>query len=53
MIQHDRAKGPSGSVSIVLTTHETIEASMSRALAKIAVLDTVTEPPMLISIQGG
>jgi len=53
MIQHDRANSPSASVSIVLTTHETVEASMSRALAKIAALETVTEPPMLIRIQGG
>ena len=52
MIQHDRADSPSGPVSIVLTTHETDEAAMSRALAKIAALDTVTEPPMLIRIQG-
>jgi homoserine dehydrogenase len=49
MIQHGRAPGEA--VPVVLTTHVTIEAAMRRALAKIATLDTVLEPPRMIRIE--
>jgi homoserine dehydrogenase len=38
-------------VPVVLTTHETEEASMRRALARIAALNTVVEPPHMIRIE--
>ncbi|MGE0119703.1 MAG: homoserine dehydrogenase [Dongiaceae bacterium] len=49
MLQRGRA--PDAAVPVVLTTHETEEASMRRALARIAALDTVREPPHLIRIE--
>jgi homoserine dehydrogenase len=49
MIQRGRAPGEA--VPVVLTTHVTVEAAMRRALAKIARLDTVLEPPRLIRIE--
>ena len=49
MIQRGRA--PHEAVPIVLTTHETEEASMKRALEQIAGLDTVREPPRMIRIE--
>jgi len=48
MIQRGRAPGEA--VPVVLTTHVTVEAAMRRALAKIAILDTVLEPPRMIRI---
>jgi homoserine dehydrogenase len=38
-------------VPVVLTTHETEESSMRRALARIAQLGTVAEPPRMIRIE--
>jgi len=35
----------------VLTTHETEEAAMRRALAHISALSTVLEPPRMIRIE--
>jgi homoserine dehydrogenase len=49
MIQHGRAPGEA--VPIVLTTHDTVEASMQKALAAIAQLPTVLEPPRMIRIE--
>ncbi|MFZ5789087.1 MAG: homoserine dehydrogenase [Pseudomonadota bacterium] len=49
MLQRGRA--PEEAVPVVLTTHETEEAAMRRALARIAALDTVTEPPRMIRIE--
>ena len=49
MIQRGRA--PDETVPVVLTTHETEEAAMTRALAAIARLDTVREPPRMIRIE--
>jgi homoserine dehydrogenase len=46
-----RARKPNEAVPIVLTTHETTEADMTRALAEIAELDTVLEPPRMIRIE--
>jgi homoserine dehydrogenase len=59
MLQRGRAPqttpdGAAGaSVPVVLVTHETNEAAMRAALAHIAALDTVTEPPALIRIEPG
>jgi homoserine dehydrogenase len=50
MLQRGRAPGES--VSMVITTHETEEARMVRALARIAKLDAVLEPPRMIRIEG-
>jgi homoserine dehydrogenase len=49
MIQRGRAPGEA--VPIVLTTHVTVEAAMQKALARIARLDTVLEPPRMIRIE--
>jgi homoserine dehydrogenase len=49
MIQRGRA--PAGAVPIVLTTHDTVEAAMQRALAAIGKLSTVLEPPRMIRIE--
>ena len=46
-----RARSPEEAVPVVLVTHETEEAAMTRALATIAKLDTVTEPPRMIRIE--
>jgi homoserine dehydrogenase len=46
-----RARKPNETVPIVLTTHETTEADMTRALAEIGELDTVLEPPRMIRIE--
>jgi homoserine dehydrogenase len=49
MIQRGRAPGEA--VPIVLTTHDTVEAAMQRALAAIGKLATVVEPPRMIRIE--
>jgi homoserine dehydrogenase len=46
-----RARNPLEPVPIVLTTHETREAQMIGALARIAALPTVLEPPRMIRIE--
>jgi len=46
-----RARAPGEAVPVVLTTHETEEAAMRRALDRIAGLDSVTEPPHMIRIE--
>jgi homoserine dehydrogenase len=46
-----RARNPGQAVPIVLTSHETTEAAMTAALARIARLDTVLEPPRMIRIE--
>ena len=49
MIQ--RGRDPGEVVPVVLTTHETEEARMRRALARINRLDAVLEPPHMIRIE--
>ena len=49
MIQ--RGRSPNEAVPVVLTTHHTVEAAMQRALAAIARLATVVEPPHMIRIE--
>jgi homoserine dehydrogenase len=49
MIQRGRAPGEA--VPVVLTTHETEEAAMRRALERIGRLETVLEPPRMIRIE--
>jgi len=49
MIQRGRAPGEA--VPVVLTTHDTVEASMQKALAAIGRLKTVHEPPRMIRIE--
>jgi homoserine dehydrogenase len=46
-----RGRSPHEAVPVVLTTHETDEASMRLALQRIEALDTVLEPPCLIRIE--
>jgi homoserine dehydrogenase len=46
-----RARNPLEPVPIVLTTHETTEAQMTGALARIGALPTVLEPPRMIRIE--
>lgn len=49
MLQHGRKPGEA--VPIVLVTHETRESAVSAALARIAALPAVLEPPALIRIE--
>ena len=49
MIQ--RGRSPTEAVPVVLTTHETEEAAMRRALGRIGSLSTVLEPPRMIRIE--
>ena len=49
MLQRGRAPGEP--VPVVLTTHETEEAAMGRALAHISALDTMVAPPRMIRIE--
>jgi len=46
-----RGRDPGAPVAVVITIHETNEAAVSRALAKIEQLDAVKEPPRLIRIE--
>ncbi len=46
-----RARHPTQAVPVVMISHETEEAAMNRALAKIAALATVVEPPRTIRIE--
>ncbi len=46
-----RGRSQSGEVPVVLTTHETEEAAMRRALARISKLGAVAEEPCLIRIE--
>ena len=49
MIQ--RRHQPGGAVPVVLTTHPSKEAALSRALERIGALDSVIEPPRMIRIE--
>lgn len=49
MVQRGRAPGEA--VPVVITTHETVEANMARALARIGGLDSVLERPRRIRIE--
>jgi homoserine dehydrogenase len=46
-----RGRAPGEAVTVVMTTHETREAAMIRALAAISTLDTVVEEPRMIRIE--
>jgi homoserine dehydrogenase len=48
-----RGRSPGEAVPVVLVTHETGEAAMRAALARIAGLDAVLEPPAVIRIEAG
>jgi homoserine dehydrogenase len=49
MLQHGRSPGEA--VPVVLVTHDTREAAMTAALARIAALDAVLEDPAVIRIE--
>jgi homoserine dehydrogenase len=49
MIQ--RARAPGETVPMVMTVHDTDQAAMERAVARIAAIDAVVEPPRLIRIE--
>jgi homoserine dehydrogenase len=49
MLQRGRAPGEA--VPVVLTTHDTEEAAMLRALDRIRALETVIEPPRMIRVE--
>ncbi len=51
MLQRGRSHDPGASVPVVLTTHETEEAAMARAVARIARLDTIVEKPCVIRVE--
>jgi homoserine dehydrogenase len=46
-----RGRSPGEAVPVVLITHETQEAAMTKALADIARLDAVQEPPAMIRME--
>ena len=46
-----RGRAPGEAVPVVLTTHETEEAAMRRALERIYRLDTVLEPTRMIRVE--
>lgn len=46
-----RARNPGELVPIVLTTHETTEARITAALARIGAFPTVLEPPLMVRIE--
>ncbi|MBK3735222.1 homoserine dehydrogenase [Azospirillum brasilense] len=46
-----RGRAPGEAVPVVLTTHDTEEAAMQRALATIAAKESVVEPPRMIRIE--
>ena len=50
MLQRGRAPGEA--VPVVITTHETEEARMVRALARIDALEAALEPPRMIRVEG-
>jgi homoserine dehydrogenase len=49
MIQ--RARSPGEAVPVVLTTHETSQARISRVVARLGEVDAVLEPPHVLSIE--
>ncbi len=49
MFQHGRA--PDEMVPVVITTHDTEDAAVTRALARIGALEAVVEPPRRIRIE--
>jgi homoserine dehydrogenase len=49
MIQ--RGKSPDNIVPVVLMTHATEEAAMTRALARIGRFEAVVQPPRMIRIE--
>jgi homoserine dehydrogenase len=51
MLQRGRSHDPGAAVPVVLTTHETEEAAMARAVARIARLDTIVEKPCVIRVE--
>jgi len=46
-----RGRSPGEAVPVVIVTHETKESAMRQAIARIAALETVLEPPALIRIE--
>lgn len=46
-----RGRAPGEVVPVVMTLHETVEASLNDALARITAIDGVVEPPMVIRIE--
>jgi homoserine dehydrogenase len=46
-----RVRSREEAVPVVITTHDVVEASMAAALARIAALETVVEPPRMIRIE--
>jgi homoserine dehydrogenase len=46
-----RGRSATEAVPVVLTTHETVEAAMRRAIERIARLEAVLEPPCMIRIE--
>jgi homoserine dehydrogenase len=46
-----RGRSETNAVPVVLTTHETVEAAMIRALERIGRLESVIEPPCMIRIE--
>jgi homoserine dehydrogenase len=46
-----RGRAPGETVPVVMTVHDTLERSMTRAVARISAIGEVVEPPHLIRIE--
>jgi homoserine dehydrogenase len=46
-----RGRSPGEPISVIMTTHETVEASMAAALKSISAFDAVVDPPCMIRIE--
>lgn len=51
VIQQGRSKVEGGTVPLIMTTHEAVEADMQKAIALIRQLPAVSEPPQVIRIE--
>ena len=46
-----RGRNPGEPVSVIMTTHETLEAGLAAALQSISAFDAVVDPPCMIRIE--
>ena len=46
-----RGRAPGETVPVVMTVHDTLEAAMNRAVARIRDIPAMVEPPRLIRIE--
>lgn len=51
MLQRGRGTEADGAVPVILTTHETTEAALNRALSRISAMSTTLGPPCVLRIE--